>query len=119
VRVLATALAVSVGLGCGWGHPRARPDAPPPPLVESDCVVVDVPATRALPERSEGLGRVAMSAEGSSEEAVLALHDRVCALGGNRLTGLTWYDAPGGLRVEADAWRVAEAPRTGPLRFAR
>jgi hypothetical protein len=92
------------------------------PTVEVECIVVDVESANDLPARAENLGWVSVPEQPSDEETAHALHDRVCAMGGNALTRLARVQELGeaGYVLKGNAWRVAEVPTSqGELRHAR
>jgi hypothetical protein len=92
------------------------------PMVEVDCIVIDVESANDLPRRAENLGWVSVPELPSDEETAHALHDRVCAMGGNALTRVARVQELGesGYALKGNAWRVAEVPSSdGDVRHAR
>jgi hypothetical protein len=92
------------------------------PVVELECIVIDVESANDLPARAENLGWVSVPEQASEEETAHALHERVCGIGGNAITRLARVQELGecGFVLKGNAWRVAEVPTSeGELRHAR
>src|SRR5215211_473167 len=79
-----------------------------PQSVDNICNVRDYVSATDVPTGSRPLGRIEVESQESDEETFVALHQRVCQVGGDALSQAAWIRDPGEEkpRLTANAWSL-------------
>ncbi|MCL2177972.1 MAG: hypothetical protein FWC28_07505 [Proteobacteria bacterium] len=96
-------------LGCRTHIPVAVQKPPPEVAKRTTCSVRDYASAVALPSGSRDLGRVEIPRQEEEENTYLMLHQKVCDMGGDALSGMRWevdLGQPKPRALSGNAWKL-------------